>query len=235
MTKAIADRLAEAFAEHLHERVRKEFWAYNKDELLNATDGIYNWLLYSDDNANNIKFISTQILSPYDIGTTHQSIAYNNKVDAVVIYGAGELKKLNGKITFNLISGTYTKNIIKYDFDKTKKNIIVNKFLEFFNSKLEQNNFEIVFDEQCESCDSYIHKVESVSNKLLELYKDNNFIVRLFDIQNDSIHFSNNFWHIDWTIEYYKKKLENAIESEKNLMQQLYNNSLELMNELIKI
>ena len=38
MTKAIADRLAEAFAEHLHERVRKEFWGYNREEELNAED-----------------------------------------------------------------------------------------------------------------------------------------------------------------------------------------------------
>ncbi len=28
MVKALADRLAEAFAEHLHQRVRKEFWGY---------------------------------------------------------------------------------------------------------------------------------------------------------------------------------------------------------------
>ncbi|MDZ7922539.1 MAG: methionine synthase [Marinagarivorans sp.] len=35
MVKALADRLAEAFAEHLHERVRKEFWGYAKDESLN--------------------------------------------------------------------------------------------------------------------------------------------------------------------------------------------------------
>ena len=32
MVKAIADRLAEAFAEHLHELVRKEFWGYASDE-----------------------------------------------------------------------------------------------------------------------------------------------------------------------------------------------------------
>ncbi|MCZ6880204.1 MAG: B12-binding domain-containing protein, partial [Gammaproteobacteria bacterium] len=30
--KALADRLAEAFAERLHQRVRTEFWAYSKDE-----------------------------------------------------------------------------------------------------------------------------------------------------------------------------------------------------------
>lgn len=34
MTKALADRLAEAFAEFLHEKVRKEFWGYAKDESL---------------------------------------------------------------------------------------------------------------------------------------------------------------------------------------------------------
>lgn len=37
MLKALADRLAEAFAEHLHERVRKEFWGYAADEQLDNT------------------------------------------------------------------------------------------------------------------------------------------------------------------------------------------------------
>jgi 5-methyltetrahydrofolate--homocysteine methyltransferase len=36
MLKAIADRLAEAFAEHMHELVRKELWGYVKDEKLSA-------------------------------------------------------------------------------------------------------------------------------------------------------------------------------------------------------
>ncbi|MDP2562701.1 methionine synthase [Psychrobium sp. 1_MG-2023] len=34
MLKSLADRLAEAFAEHMHERVRKEFWGYASDETL---------------------------------------------------------------------------------------------------------------------------------------------------------------------------------------------------------
>lgn len=34
MVKALADRLAEAFAELLHERVRKEFWGYASEETL---------------------------------------------------------------------------------------------------------------------------------------------------------------------------------------------------------
>lgn len=38
LLKALADRLAEAFAEHMHERVRKEFWAYAADETLGNED-----------------------------------------------------------------------------------------------------------------------------------------------------------------------------------------------------
>ncbi len=38
MVKALADRLAEAFAEHMHERVRREFWGYARDEALRPGD-----------------------------------------------------------------------------------------------------------------------------------------------------------------------------------------------------
>jgi len=34
MVKALADRFAEAFAEYLHERVRKDFWGYDSEEAL---------------------------------------------------------------------------------------------------------------------------------------------------------------------------------------------------------
>ena len=38
MVKALADRLAEAFAERLHARVRREFWGYAADEALGAAE-----------------------------------------------------------------------------------------------------------------------------------------------------------------------------------------------------
>ncbi|OHX65162.1 methionine synthase [Flammeovirga pacifica] len=38
MVKALADRLAEAFTELMHEKVRKEIWGYSKDEILNNED-----------------------------------------------------------------------------------------------------------------------------------------------------------------------------------------------------
>jgi len=38
MLQAMADRLAEAFAEVLHKRVRTEFWGYAKDEAISVED-----------------------------------------------------------------------------------------------------------------------------------------------------------------------------------------------------
>ncbi|QSE96709.1 methionine synthase [Fulvivirga lutea] len=38
MAKALADRLAEAFAELMHEKVRKEYWGYSKSEKLSNED-----------------------------------------------------------------------------------------------------------------------------------------------------------------------------------------------------
>jgi 5-methyltetrahydrofolate--homocysteine methyltransferase len=38
LCKALADRLAEAFAERMHARVRREFWGYAPDEILSAEE-----------------------------------------------------------------------------------------------------------------------------------------------------------------------------------------------------
>jgi 5-methyltetrahydrofolate--homocysteine methyltransferase len=38
LSQALTDRLAEAFAEHMHERVRREFWGYAADEDLSVGD-----------------------------------------------------------------------------------------------------------------------------------------------------------------------------------------------------
>lgn len=38
LLKALADRLAEAFAEQLHEEVRKDYWGYSKEEQLSVED-----------------------------------------------------------------------------------------------------------------------------------------------------------------------------------------------------
>jgi 5-methyltetrahydrofolate--homocysteine methyltransferase len=37
MLKALADRLAESLAEHMHRRVRRELWGYAPDETWTTT------------------------------------------------------------------------------------------------------------------------------------------------------------------------------------------------------
>jgi 5-methyltetrahydrofolate--homocysteine methyltransferase len=41
MIKAVADRLVEAFAEYLHEKIRKEYWGYAEDEALSTEQLIH--------------------------------------------------------------------------------------------------------------------------------------------------------------------------------------------------
>jgi hypothetical protein len=214
-------------------KLLENFSVHDEKELLSdkCKDGIYTWLIYSNEDDDKIRFAVTKVLSPYEIGTNHQSIAYNKKVNASLIYGAGELKKSNNLITFNLISGTYTKKIVQYDFSDDKKNIIINKFIEFFSSQFE-SQFKINYDKVYHSCDSYIYHVKTVSNELLELYKNNNYIVRIFDVNNDCINFNNNFWHLDWNLEYYKQKIDNPNKYEKSFLRSIYNETLESMNKL---
>jgi hypothetical protein len=212
----------------------ENFTVLNQEELLSAEDGVYNWILYSEKDSKDVKFAAIHIQSPFEIGTTHQSLAYNKKVNASLIYGAGELKieeaapldaaPLDKKITFNVLSGTYTYNIqaTTFDFDRIVTRQIIDKFIELFPESTFNN-----------SRDSYVHSIKTVSNKLLELYKKNGFIFRLFDEYNDWAKFSNNFWNIDFRIEYFKKKIDDKNENQ-NIMQTLYKESLESMINLLE-
>ncbi len=75
-------------------------------------------------DSDEIKFVCREVVSPFEIGTRHQSLAYNSRIDAVKMYGGGELIKKGGVIEFNLLSGTYSKPLTQYNFDKsvTKRN-----------------------------------------------------------------------------------------------------------------
>jgi hypothetical protein len=202
-----------------------KFPRLNAEELRAAKDGIYTWLLYSDDVSDEIRFVSTEVVSPFEIGTRHQSLAHNSRINANKIYGGGELIKTGDKIEFNLLSGTYSKPIVEYDFSKNVTNAIIAAFKVFF-PEAEYDN----------SKSSYIHRIHTVSNSLLTLYKENGFLVRLFDSENDRIKFSNRFWHIDFNIEYYKKESESekADVEKKSIMLKLYIENLEQMLKLLE-
>ena len=192
-------------------------------ELLKGNDGIYTWLLYSVANSDEVKFICTEVVSPFEIGTRHQSMAYNSRVGVMKIYGGGELIKKGDAIEFNLLSGTYSKPLVQYNFDKSVTKEIISGFKTFFPDAKYDN-----------SMDSYIHKVNSISNELLEIYKKYGYVVRLFDVRNDWVKFSNSFWHIDFRLEYYKKKLDEASEADRPLMRTMYMETLERMIKLLE-
>lgn len=200
------------------------FKRLNAEQLLAGADGVYTWLLYSNGRSDEIKFICTEVVAPYEIGTRHQALAFNARIDAAKIYGGGELIKKDGLVTFNLLSGTYSKPLTNFNYDKSVTKGMVKAFLTF----IPDANFD-------KSGDSYIDRVHTVSNELLTLYKSIGYTVRLFDTQNDSVKFSNAFWNVDFQIEYYKKKMEEEkAESQKNLYRQLYMENLERMIKLLE-
>jgi len=202
-----------------------KFPRLNAEELKAAKDGIYTWLLYSDGDSEEIRFVCTEVVSPFEIGTRHQSLAHNSRINANKIYGGGELIKTGSNIEFNLLSGTYSKPIVEYDFSKNVTNAIIDAFKFFFP--------EAVYDN---SKSSYIHRIRTVSNSLLTLYRENGFTVRLFDSENDRIKFSNAFWNLDFNIEYYKKGADNEeVDAEKkSIMQKLYIENIEQMIKLLE-
>ena len=192
----------------------------NHIQLRVAEDGIYTWLLYSVGNSEEIRFVSTKVVSPYEIGTAHQALAFNSRVKATKIYGGGELIKTGESIEFNLLSGTYSKPLVQYNYNLNKPitNSIVKKFISFFpDAKYDTSG------------DSYIDKVNTVSTELLEVFKKYGYVVRLFDTYNEYARFSNNFWSIDFQIEHFKKKAE-----EDPSLMSFYTNALKGMKELLE-
>ena len=75
LTQLLADRLAEAAAERLHEQVRKEFWGYAKDEQLSIDDmliekfqGIRPAVGYPSLPDTSLNFVLDEILDMKQIG-----------------------------------------------------------------------------------------------------------------------------------------------------------------------
>ena len=203
--------------------VLRMFPRLNAEELRTAKDGIYTWLLYSTDKE--IHFVATEVVSPYEIGTRHQSLAYNERINAVNIYGGGELSKTEDHIEFNLLSGTYSKPLMEANYTHVVKRKLIETFQTFFPDA-----------EYDDSEDSYIRKVTRVSNILLDMYKDIGYTVRTFDTHNECAKFHNTFWDIDFSLEHYKTKLQEAKNDvEKSTMGHLYIDSLERMIKLLEV
>jgi hypothetical protein len=156
----------------------------NEKQLHSAKHGIYTWIFYSVDDSDEIEFVCTEVVAPFEIGTRHQSMVYNESINASKVYGAGELIKNEQGLTFNLLSGTYSKQLIGSD------SMIVNDMIQKFNSFFPH----AVYDP---SMVSYIQKVTIVSNELLDVYEENGYTVKRFDTYEDKVQFMNTYWMMD--------------------------------------
>ena len=194
----------------------------NAYQLQTAADGVYTWLLYSVEDSDVIRFICTEVVSPFEIGTRHQSLAYNSRVNASKIYGGGELLKTGDAIKFNILSGTYSRPLVKFNFNKSVTKPIVDSFKIFFPDA----EFDV-------SGDSYIRKVKKVSNELLDVYKRVGYVVYVFDTYNEWAKFQNMFWSLDFNIEHYKLAVDKATDANKNIVTTQYIESLKKMLELL--
>ena len=204
----------------------RRFPRLNATELTSpaAADGVYTWLLYSVVGSDEVRFVATEVISPFEIGTRHQSMVYNARVEADKIYGGGELIKQDGAITFNLLSGTYSRPLVEANYNRSVTNAIVAAFKGFFP--------EAEYDR---GRGSYISKVKTVPRELLDVYKAAGYTVRVFDEYSDYVSFNNTFWNIDYSLEYYKKMVaETPAGKEREMMQSLYRDSLQRMLDLLE-
>ena len=205
----------------------QEFLAHfprlNNRELLSAADGVYTWLIYSEADSDEKKFICTEVVSPYELGTRHQALAHNSRYKIDKIYGAGELVKEGSNIHYNLLSGTYTKPIVRFNYGKTKKAAIENAFLTFF-PQAERESDE----------DGFISKVILIKPEILDLYKKYGYTVFYFKTRNECVIFNNSFSNFDWQIDYYRKKINSPEEKDKiQLHRELLKRAFEYINKLL--
>jgi len=197
-----------------------KFPRLNDKELLATTDGVYTWLLYSSPDDETVKFICTKVISPFEIGTRHQALAHNSRHNVSRIYGGGELIKTGSKITFNLLSGTYSLPLVQFEYKKAVSKVIVEAFLKFFPSA--------IYDDDDSS---YINKVKTVPNEFLKLYKEFGYIVRTFDTKAECITFNNKFNSLDFRIRHFKSLIDGGDTS--STIRMLYMEALEDMIDLL--
>jgi hypothetical protein len=215
----------------------KNFNRLDQHQLLEANDGVYNWLLYSSTGDPTIKFICTEVVSPFEIGTRHQALAFNSRTDVDKIYGGGEIYKTGSTIEYNLLSGTYSHPLVRYNFSKNRKVTadIKAAFMTFVPTATYTDDEETGF----------MSKIKVVKNSVLELYKAYGYTVLLFDDAATCYKFNTDYSNIEWRFKYYSKQLKEAEETHAtsptkdsdinvSVLRKLYMESIEHMLEILK-
>jgi len=196
-----------------------EFLSYfpklDEKEFLAAGDGVYTWIIYSEPDSSDIKFLSNEVISPFELGTRHQALAFDKRHNVDKIYGGGEIWKHDGVLEYNLRSGTYSYPLVMFNYGKTKKRAIESAFLKFFPDALRGD------DE-----DGYMYKIKIIKKEILDLYKKFGYTVIYFDDYNTCAKFNNTFGSLDWNIDYCKKQIVEATLAKDDLKVKIHRDML---------
>lgn len=146
---------------------------YTPETIANE-DGIFTWLMYRSARSSEMKFAASKVLSPYEVGTLHRSIA--KSMGAVSIHGAGEMEKRGKTIVYNMLSGSYMldwfKKVKVRDCTAAQLEVhISNEFRDVFRGYNLQTTTKTLVD---------IEHLKPTMEEL-QLYADFGFIVCIHD------------------------------------------------------
>lgn len=124
------------------------------DGIVHADPGIYTWVMIANEDNSYVDFYAANTISMQELGSLHKNIVDAMGQEASFVVAAGELKKTEHKITFNLLSGTYMEpmgrgksNEEKQHVKKTAHSIAHARFRAFGINQPEYTNENILAKE----------------------------------------------------------------------------------------
>ena len=184
--------------------VLNHFVRLDNRELLGAADGIYTWLIYSEPESDDLKFICSEVVSPFEFGTRHQALAHDARYKIDRVYGSGELRKTGPRIEYNLFSGSYSWAILEpLAGDPMKRQEAEKAIEEAFESLIPgaaRGLDETLIDERV------IMRAQTQA-----LYKQLGFNIFDFDNTADCEGFRDWFWDVQELLDEYKRDLARAL------------------------
>jgi len=136
--KVTLKRPANISVSELRRRRRERTPILHIEQLV--ADGVYLYIL------TNKELLFNRVRSHLELGTAHRFLAGESGTDAVFI--AGELKKTGNNIEFNLMSGTYTLEILRGFITDEEKAKVEARMLRHIQTLLEKNGFTAHFTKE---------------------------------------------------------------------------------------
>ena len=124
------------------------------EAIVYADPGIYTWVMIANKDNSFVDFYAANTISMQEIGSLHKNIVDAMAQEASFVVAAGELKKTEHAIRFNLLSGTYMEpmgrgksNEVKQHVTKTAHTIAHARFRAFGINQPEYTNENILAKE----------------------------------------------------------------------------------------